>query len=81
MFRIHASYCSLLAAVCRRVSVVGAGYLTEVLEDGSVIYGVEIEISNHYSVLTSVTKIFWDCSLFGSLEKFECAALQAVIFL
>lgn len=81
MFRVHASYCSLLSVVCRRVSDVSVGYLTEVVEDGSVVYGVEIDISNHLGALTSGVRIFWDCSVLGCLEKFECASLQAVIFL
>jgi hypothetical protein len=69
MFVIHASYCSLLPAVCRGLSDVSVGYLTEVMDGSSVIYGVEVEISGQFhiasnTIRTSMHLIALCCLLF-----------------
>jgi hypothetical protein len=42
---------------------------------------MEIEIPAHACLPGRSHEIFWDCSVFGCLGKFESAALQAVVFL
>jgi hypothetical protein len=81
MFAVQVSYCYLLAAVCRRLSCIGVSCLTEVLEDGSVAHGLEVEISSQQNLGNSTVRIFWDCPAVGCLTMFECAALQSVTFL
>jgi hypothetical protein len=70
MFVIHASYCSLLSAVCRGLSDVSVGYLTEVMNGSSVIYGVEVEISGQFHIASNTIRMFSDCSVVGCLKKF-----------
>jgi hypothetical protein len=56
-------------------------YIREICEDGSLSIGVEVHIPFSSPSSCSFTRIFWGCDISGYSTPFDCAALQAVVFL
>ena len=71
----------ILETVAAHCALPPLSYLTEVTEDGSVLAGVELELPGDGAAVPPQRKFFWSVALFGSLDAYEKAALQAIRFL
>lgn len=80
MFAVRASYLSLLEAVAARCGLPYASMVFEMAEDGSPIYGVEVDVPFVGNVAPCHSFFFW-APRDGFLgPSYEQTALQAIAF-
>lgn len=81
MFIAAASYLSLLQSVADRCLLPYVSLVSELVEDGHPIYGIEVEIPAAHSTPCARSIFFWAPSGAVASVGYEQAALQAISFL
>lgn len=81
MFMVGASYLSLLQAVAARCFLPYLSVVSEVAEDQTPVYGIEVEVPSPQSSHCNGTVFFWAPPGFPAVAGYEQAALQATSFL
>lgn len=81
MFVVGASYISLLQSVANRCSLPYVSTIREFTDDGSVLYGIELQMpaQNQFSLAEQV--FFWAYAQPNAISGYKRGALQAVHFL
>jgi hypothetical protein len=81
MFAVRISYLAILQQVARCCYLPYKSCIHEILEDGSSLYGIEVELPVLYCHLNSQRLFFWtNCGVERS-TAYEAAALQALVAL
>ena len=80
MFVVSCSYVHLLDVVVSRCRLPFHSYPREVMEDGDLLGGVEIEVDVPGRDALTVRRFFWSQASVG-LSIYESAAFQAICFL
>lgn len=78
MFIINMSFMSVLEQVSRQISLPYASTIHEVLDDGTDIFGVEIDLPPLRPEERPRTLFFWSARCINSLTPYEQAAYMAL---
>ncbi|XBJ24189.1 hypothetical protein VPH35_002126 [Triticum aestivum] len=81
MFTVSCSYIHLLDVVASRCRVPFYSYLREMMDDGDVLGGVELDVNVPGSDSLTIRRFFWAQDRVDSLFAYEGAAFQAIIYL
>ncbi|CAN6372246.1 unnamed protein product [Urochloa humidicola] len=81
MFVIGASYISLLQAVAARCSLPYAATVCEAASDGTMLYGIELELPPMVASFGSQRMFFWSAALTNPAAAYDQAAFQAICYL
>lgn len=81
MFAVSCSYIHLLDVVASRCRVPFYSYLREIMDDGDVLGGVELDVSVPGSDSLTIRRFFWAQDRVNSLLAYEGAAFQAIRYL
>jgi hypothetical protein len=81
MFFVQVSYLAILYAVARRCGLPYVSVIHQVVDDGSHIYGVELQLPQRSRWSTSQTLFFWANPSLHHSTPYEAASLQSLIAL
>lgn len=82
MFTVRVSYLTILQQVAQQCCFPYISGRHEILEDGTYLYGIEVELPVPYSRVNSRTLFFfWASSGMERSAAYEAAALQALLAL
>lgn len=75
MFSLRVSYMALLQAAAQRCLVPYVSGIHQVIDDGTDMYGVELELPAHVAQGASVHRFFWASPGCDRATAYEFAAL------
>ncbi|KAM3335639.1 hypothetical protein ACQJBY_029873 [Aegilops geniculata] len=81
MFAVGCSYVHMLDVVALHCRLPFHSYLREVMDDGVVLGGVELDVDVPGGDATTMRKFFWSIDSMDCLSLYDDAALQAIGFL
>jgi len=78
MFSLRMSYMALLQAVAQRCCLPYVSTIHQVIDDGTDMYGVELELPAQVAQGTSTQRFFWANPGDEQVTTYEFTALQAL---
>jgi hypothetical protein len=81
MFIFKISFMSILEGVAQRCGIPYVSIIHEVMDDGSHLYGIEVELPPMFGRTQSSRVFYWAPSGIDSNVAYEAAALQAIMAL